>query len=139
MKKALNTLLMLLVALPWSAITAGACPMRHTVQAEQTEPERQPGCCSHKQQGAPHQGPTHDQQNKNAGCNGDCCPFCHLVQDTPQAGAAIFHLNVSHLTIPVLFPEIAVNDFVSGIKGHLVPSSNSYLRLKIPITTPLRI
>lgn len=139
MNKALNTLLILLVALPWSAITAGACPMRHALQEEQSETQNKPSCCSHEQAGESHQDQHNTRQNKTPGCNGDCCPVCHLVQDTPQNGEELVQLPPIYSKVSILIPEIALPEFAAVSQEYSLPLTLEYLHLKIPIPVPLRI
>ena len=138
MNKTLNTLLILLVALPWSAITAGACPMRHVLQEEQSEAQHQPSCCSHEQAGGSHKS-QHTRHNKTPGCNGDCCPICHLVQDTPQNGEELVQLPPVYSKIATLVPETAIREFAAVSQEDNFPFTLQFLHLKIPIPVPLRI
>jgi hypothetical protein len=135
MNKTLNALLMLLIAFPWFAITAAACPMRHALQEEHSEAQHKPGCCSHEQAGVAH----HARHHKTPGCNGDCCPVCHLVQDTPQDGEDLVQLPPVHSKIILLNPEIAKTRFASVSQEYSPPLTLEYLHLKIPIPVTLRI
>lgn len=139
MNKVLNTLLILFLALPWSAITAGACPMRHSLQEEQSAAQHKPSCCSHEQAGGSHQDAHHAQNHKTPGCSGDCCPVCHLVQDTPQNGEELVQLPPVYSKVSVLIPEIAQPEFISASQEYSLPLTLEYLHLKIPIPIPLRI
>ena len=137
MKQFLVPFLMLLLAFPWSAITAGACPMRHAPKTEQSEQSHHPGCCCHNHADGSHQNSHHDQNGSSA-CNGNCCPVCHLVQDTPQAVDDIQTLPV-YPKVAVPLPEYSAADFALCSNNTAIQASADYLHLKIPIPVHLRI
>jgi len=139
MKKLLPIVLMVLLTLPWSAISAGACPMKHAAAQVKPAPEERPSCCSHENTGDSHQVTNRNHRNNNGSCNGDCCPVCHLVQDTPQDNDEIFSVTINYPKIIGSLPNTFIESFKAVVHSSLYPSVARLRHLKRPVAVLLRI
>lgn len=138
MKKSFVTLLILLLTFPCSSAGGGLCPICNAGKTLNSNVSHKKSCCE-KHEHASHECAQHKSHAKHAGCHGDCCAGCRLLNSNAQANESVQGISFVHFQTVSIMPDLTVKDFTSILYRPILPATTRYLHLKIPINVPLRI